>query len=61
MYNNYQELPDIQAKTLPTGRTYTTPDGDFPSITTILSKTSNNTWLEVWKKKSRRRRSCSCK
>ena len=49
MYNSYAELPEIHAETLPTGRTYVTPDGNFPSITTILGKTSNNAWLQAWK------------
>lgn len=35
--------------TLPTGRTYHTPDGSYPSITTILGKTSNQVWLQRWK------------
>ena len=44
---------DVEAETLPSGRTYSTPDGKFPSITTILGKTSNRislmqllTWLQ---------------
>jgi hypothetical protein len=49
LYNSYADLPDIYAETLPTGRTYVTPDGNFPSITTILGKTSNNAWLQAWK------------
>ena len=41
---------NIQTTTLPSGRTYHTPDGDFSSITTILGKTSPNLlWLEKWK------------
>jgi hypothetical protein len=37
---------------LPTGRTYSTPDGKFPSITTILGKTSSSqVWLQKWKDK----------
>ena len=42
---------NIEAETLPSGRTYFTPDGDFPSITTILGKTANQTWLQAWKDK----------
>ena len=37
--------------TLPTGRTYHTPDGSYPSITTILGKTSDQTWLLKWKER----------
>lgn len=51
MTNNYTNLPQIEAITLPTGRTYKTPDGEFPSITTILGKTSNNFWLDAWKER----------
>lgn len=39
------------AETLPTGRTYFTPDGNFPSITTILGKTANNIWLQKWEER----------
>ena len=42
---------DIKTETLPSGRTYFTPDGNFPSITTILGKTSNQVWLQAWKDK----------
>jgi len=42
---------DIESETLPSGRTYFTPDGKFPSITTILGKTSNQVWLQAWKDK----------
>ena len=49
MYNDYSELPELSAVTLPTGRTYQTPTGRYPSITTILGKTGDNTWLERWK------------
>jgi len=48
-YSNYSELPELTATTLETGRTYETPDGSFPSITTILGKTANNIWLQKWK------------
>mgnify|MGYP002152479833 CR=1 FL=1 len=40
----------MQVDTLPTGRTYHTPDGSYPSLTTILGKTSpNQVWLQKWK------------
>lgn len=45
-------ITNIKVETLPTGRTYYTPDGSFPSITTILGKTSNNQiWLQKWREK----------
>lgn len=41
---------EMNVDTLTTGRTYHTPDGSYPSITTILGKTSpNRVWLEKWK------------
>ena len=39
----------MPVETLPTGRTYHTPDGSYPSITTMLSATANNVWLQRWK------------
>jgi hypothetical protein len=39
----------MQVDTLATGRTYHTPDGSYPSLTTILGKTANNMFLEQWK------------
>lgn len=51
MYTKYEDLPNLTATTLPTGRTYETPNGGYPSITTILGKTGNKIWLERWKAK----------
>ena len=42
-------VTDMNVDTLTTGRTYHTPDGSYPSLTTILGKTANNPWLEQWK------------
>ena len=42
---------DVESETLPTGRTYFTPDGKFPSITTVLGKTANQAWLHEVPKK----------
>ena len=39
----------IESTTLKSGRTYHTPDGDFPSVTTIISKAYGAEWLEAWK------------
>jgi len=39
---------EVDTDTLSTGRTYHTPDGSYPSITTVLGKTSDNTWLQRW-------------
>ena len=44
----YNYLTDVKTETLTTGRTYYTPDGAYPSITTILGKTADNTWLQKW-------------
>ena len=51
-YNpKYDYTFDIKTETLSSGRTYFTPDGDYPSITTILGKTANQSWLQKWKEK----------
>jgi len=42
---------ELVVDTLPTGRTYHTPDGSYPSLTTILGKTANNIWLQQWKER----------
>jgi len=43
---------DMHVDTLPTGRTYHTPDGSYPSLTTILGKTSpSQVWLQRWKER----------
>ena len=47
----YKYTTDCATDTLPTGRTYHTPDGSYPSITTILGKTSDQTWLLKWKER----------
>ena len=44
----YDYTTEVDTDTLPSGRTYHTPDGSYPSITTILGKTSDNTWLQKW-------------
>jgi genome maintenance exonuclease 1 len=45
----YNYTTELAVDTLSTGRTYHTPDGSYPSLTTILGKTANNPWLEQWK------------
>jgi ATP-dependent exoDNAse (exonuclease V) beta subunit len=47
----FDYLTEVPTDTLPSGRTYHTPDGSYPSITTILGKTANNVWLQKWKEK----------
>jgi genome maintenance exonuclease 1 len=50
MKKNFNYVTDMQVDTLSTGRTYHTPDGSYPSLTTILGKTSpNQVWLQKWK------------
>ena len=44
----YDYLTDVKTETLKSSRTYFTPDGAYPSITTILGKTADNTWLQKW-------------
>lgn len=46
----FNYVTDMQVDTLSTGRTYHTPEGSYPSLTTILGKTSpNQVWLQKWK------------
>jgi hypothetical protein len=48
--NKYKYITDMRVDTLSSGRTYHTPDGSYPSLTTILGSTSpNRVWLERWK------------
>src|SRR6056300_301143 len=48
IYMKYDYITDVKTETLKTGRTYYTPDGAYPSITTVLGKTADNTWLQKW-------------
>lgn len=45
----YEYVTEMKVDTLPTGRTYFTPDGGYSSITTVLGQTANNIWLQAWK------------
>ena len=49
MFKSYSDIPAISSITTESDRLYMTPDGDFPSVTTILSATSYNPFLEKWK------------
>lgn len=42
-------LEELISETVEGKRHYVTPAGSFPSITTVLSATSDNTWLDAWK------------
>ena len=49
---DYNITTSVTTETLKTGRTYFTPDGAYPSITTLLGKTSSSQiWLQKWKDK----------
>jgi genome maintenance exonuclease 1 len=49
---DYNITTSVTTETLTTGRTYFTPDGAYPSITTLLGKTSSSQiWLQKWKDK----------
>lgn len=41
---------DLDAETLPSGRVYHTPDGDYPSVTTVLSILSEEA-IAKWRKR----------
>lgn len=45
----FKYTTEMVVNTLASGRTYHTPSGAYPSLTTILGKTANNPWLEQWK------------
>ena len=47
-FMKFDYITEVETETLKTGRTYYTPDGAYPSITTILGKTADNTWLQKW-------------
>ena len=48
---NMEALPELDCETLPTGRTYITPEGNkYPSITTVLSLLSKDGIL-AWRKR----------
>jgi ATP-dependent exoDNAse (exonuclease V) beta subunit len=44
-YNQCKEVINIDK---PSGRVYETPEGVFPSITTMLAATANKIWLQRW-------------
>ena len=46
---DYSICSTVTAETTDRGRLYKTPDGSFPSVTTVLGKTANNIWLQRWK------------
>lgn len=46
---DYSICRQVTAETTSSGRLYKTPDGSYPSITTVLGKTANNVWLQRWK------------
>lgn len=44
------QYPELIRNTTPTGRTYITPDNEtLPSVTTILSKTTDKSFLDTWR------------
>ena len=51
--HDFVDLPELDAEIVDgIGRLYTTPSGvRYPSITTILSAGSDNSWLEAWKER----------
>ena len=51
MFNHMTEinLPELPAAMTKVGRFYTTPEGkSYPSVTTVLSAGSDNSWKEEW-------------
>ncbi len=46
---NYDVCRTVAVTTTNSERIYHTPDGDFPSVTTILGATDDDTWLTQWR------------
>jgi hypothetical protein len=43
------DLPELSAEMTDLGRFYTTPEGKaYPSVTTVLSAASDNSWKDAW-------------
>jgi len=44
------KFPDLSARLTPEGRYYKTPSGkEYPSVTTVIGRASDMTWLEAWR------------
>jgi hypothetical protein len=51
-YETISELPEMKADTSDKGRFYTTPQQNvYPSVTTILSAGTDQSWLKEWEKR----------
>lgn len=48
---NYEKCLTAYNIDKPSGRVYKTPDGEYPSITTILGATANNQFLVKWRER----------
>ena len=46
---DYDVCKGVAVTTSGAERIYHTPDGDFPSVTTILRATDDDTWLDQWR------------
>ncbi len=46
---DYDVCKDVAVTTSDSERIYHTPDGDFPSVTTILRATDDDSWLAQWR------------
>jgi len=52
MFNHalYEKIPKLERFDTPLGRYYKTPSGVFlPSVTTVISQQSDNSWVDKWK------------
>jgi len=49
--HNFLEVPKLKQQNLESGRVYVGADFAFPSITTVLSKTRDNSFLFEWRKR----------
>jgi len=49
-YENIEQPQELSVVTGDDGRYYTTPEGNaYPSVTTVLGKTSDTSWIQKWK------------
>lgn len=51
MEHSLLSMQTVQAETVEKGRIYNTPEGNFWSVTTMLSATKNNKGLQEWKER----------
>jgi hypothetical protein len=52
IYENIEQPAELKVEARPNGRFYITPEGNaYPSVTTIISKASDLSWIDAWHKR----------